>query len=115
MVKEQGASIAIPALCALGAGEMCSLEENYWRCLQFFFSILGLGLYLWTCRPPKSRTKPGEEARQAHHEYVTTTFRKVTGSVIHCVGRDGLGIITAMVMARMINIARGVYAGIRNH
>jgi hypothetical protein len=56
-----------------------------WPIIIFFFSILGLGLYLWTCRPPKIGEKRGEEAQDVHHEYVTTPFRKVTGAVIHCV------------------------------
>jgi len=76
-----------------------------WPIIIFFFSIIGLGLYLWTCRPPKIGQKHGEEAQKAHHAYVETQFRKVTGSVIHCVGGDGLGITTAMVVARIINMS----------
>lgn len=72
-----------------------------WPIIVFFFSALGLVLYLWTCRPPGIAEMTGEEEKAAHHEYVTTTFRKVTGSVIHCVGGDGLGIVTAMVIARL--------------
>jgi len=72
-----------------------------WPIIVVFFSVVGLALYLWTCRPPDIGRKSGEQEKQAHHEYVSPTFRKVTGSVIHCVGGDGLGIITAMVIARL--------------
>lgn len=76
-----------------------------WPIIIFFFSIIGIVLYLWTCRPPSIGEVEGEEEKQRHHEYVSTPFRKVTGSVIHCVGGDGLGIMTAMVIARLINMS----------
>lgn len=53
-----------------------------------FLSVIGLAVYLATTRRP-----PG------------SMFAKVTGSVIHCVGGDGLGIITAMVLARLLNFS----------
>ena len=53
--------------------------------IVLFFSVLGLALYLWTARP----------------SHRSSMFSKVTGSVIHCVGGDGLGIVTAMVIARL--------------
>lgn len=71
-----------------------------WPIIVFFFSVPGLALYVWTCRPPRIGSVPEARAEQVHHEYVSTMFRKVTGSVIHCVGGDGLGIMTAMVLAR---------------
>ncbi|CAN5429301.1 hypothetical protein BH20VER3_BH20VER3_03340 [soil metagenome] len=76
-----------------------------WPIIIFFFSVIGIGLYLWTCRPPKIEEVEGEEEKQRHHEYVSSPLRKVTGSVIHCVGGDGLGIMTAMVITRIINIS----------
>ena len=76
-----------------------------WPIIIFFFSVIGIALYVWTCRPPKIGEVEGEEEKKRHHEYVSTLFRKVTGSVIHCVGGDGLGIMTAMVIARIINIS----------
>lgn len=76
-----------------------------WPIMIFFFSVLAIGLYLWTCRPPGIGEKEGEEAKQAHHEYVSTGFRKTTGAVMHCVGGDGLGIMTGMVIARAVNMS----------
>jgi hypothetical protein len=35
---------------------------------------------------------------------VASTFSKVTGSIIHCVAGDGLGIMTAMVIGRFIGL-----------
>lgn len=76
-----------------------------WPIIVVFFSIFGLALYWFTCRPPKIQEKHGEEQKRAHHEYVDNMFRKVTGSVIHCVAGDGAGIITAMVIARLIGLS----------
>lgn len=75
--------------------------KGAWPIVAVFFSVVGLLLYLWTCRPPGIGAETGEEAERAHHDYVDRRFRKVTGSVIHCVGGDGLGIMTAMVFARL--------------
>jgi hypothetical protein len=76
-----------------------------WPIIVVFFSILGLALYWWTCRPPGIQNLHGEEQKRAHHEYVDTMFRKVTGSVIHCVAGDGAGIITAMIIARFVGLS----------
>jgi hypothetical protein len=76
-----------------------------WPILTFFFSVIGLALYRWTARPPRIADKPGEENEQAFHEFSKQPFRKVTGSVIHCVAGDGLGIVTAMVIARLIGMS----------
>jgi hypothetical protein len=73
-----------------------------WPIIVTFFSVIGLALYFWTCRPPDIGQKSGEEAKRAHHTYVDSQWKKVTGSVIHCVGGDGLGIMTAMVVARLL-------------
>jgi hypothetical protein len=37
-----------------------------------------------------------------HHRYVGKTWKKVVGSDIHCVGGDGLGIMSAMVLTRLV-------------
>lgn len=72
-----------------------------WPIIVLFFSAIGIALYLWTCRPAGIGDKHGDEKQKAHHAYVESTFRKVTGAVIHCVGGDGLGIMTAMIIARI--------------
>ena len=76
-----------------------------WPIVISFFSIVGLILYLWTCRPPGIIQVEGEEANSRHHAYVSSKWKRVTGSVIHCVAGDGLGIITAMVIARLLGFS----------
>jgi hypothetical protein len=88
-----------------------------WPIIFIFFSVIGLLLYLLTCRPngmsfvkPNVKKKVSDE--KYHHRYVASTFSKVTGSVIHCVAGDGLGIMTAMVIGRYIGLNfRSEFAG----
>lgn len=72
--------------------------------LVFFFSIIGLALYLMAGRPPRIGSRQGEEKEKAFKEFSQSSFRKVTASVIHCVAGDGLGIITAMIIARLVGM-----------
>jgi Domain of unknown function (DUF4396) len=76
-----------------------------WPVILLFFSVLGLVVYLWTCRPRRIGRMTAEAAARAHHAYVDNTFKKVTGSVIHCVAGDGLGIISAMVVLRLLKVS----------
>ncbi len=74
--------------------------------IVFFFSVIGIAVYLWSARPPDIGKKSGEEEKEAFHAYATKSMlRKVTGSVIHCVGGDGMGIMTAMVVARLVGLS----------
>ncbi len=80
-----------------------------WPIIFIFFSIIGLFLYLWTCRPSgmeyhKAKENGKDHNEKVHHEYVNRTFSKVTGSVIHCVAGDGLGIMSAMVIGRYLGL-----------
>ncbi len=81
-----------------------------WPIIFIFFSVVGLVLYLWTCRPGgmsfvKSEVNQKISDKKYHHRYVSSTFSKVTGSVIHCVAGDGLGIMTAMVIGRNMGLS----------
>jgi hypothetical protein len=83
-----------------------------WPIVIFFFSILGFALYLWTCRAPRLAPLNAREREVAHHDYVANGFSKVTGSVVHCVAGDGLGIVTAMVIGRYMGLSfRTEFAG----
>lgn len=75
-----------------------------WPIIMFFFSVIGLFLYIWTCRVPRIAYLKADETKKAHHEYVANTLSKVTGSVIHCVSGDALGIVTAMVIGRYVGL-----------
>ncbi len=73
-----------------------------WIVIIIFFSVLGFWLYLASCRPRGIEKYSGEEEKKRFQDYVKPTWKKVIGSVIHCVGGDGLGIMTAMVISRII-------------
>ncbi|HDZ73232.1 MAG TPA: DUF4396 domain-containing protein [Aurantimonas coralicida] len=75
-----------------------------WPIIIFFFSIIGLALYWWTCRPAGIGGMNEEEKQQAHHRYVQSMFYKTNGALIHCVGGDGLGIVTAMIVLRLADV-----------
>ena len=63
--------------------------------------IIGLAFYLTTSRPPDNSDVDDDHKRaRVFNEHGENTFRKATASVIHCVGGDGLGVITAMIVAR---------------
>ncbi len=77
-----------------------------WPIIVVFFSLIGLALYLWTCRPPGIADVEDErEKQEVFKAYASSTPKKVIGSATHCVGGDGLGIITAMVLARLWSMA----------
>jgi hypothetical protein len=76
-----------------------------WPIIIVFFSVIGLALYLLSCRPPGIAAKQGEEAKRFHHEFVSATWKRVTGSVIHCIAGDGLGIVTAMAACRWLGVS----------
>ena len=75
-----------------------------WPIIIFFFSILGLALYWLTCRPSGIAEMDEKEKQTVHHDYVNNTFYKTNGALIHCVGGDGLGIMTAMIVLRLVGV-----------
>ncbi len=76
-----------------------------WPVVTLFFSVIGLALYLASCRPPDIGRVPAEEAKRTHHTFVSDTWKRVLGSDIHCVAGDGLGIISAMVVTRWLGFS----------
>ncbi|MFP2900472.1 DUF4396 domain-containing protein, partial [Corallococcus sp. 4LFB] len=76
-----------------------------WPLIVLFLSVFGLAVYLWSSRPPAAGARQGHAARDAYDAYAETMPRRVMGSVIHCVAGDGLGIITAMVAARLLGLS----------
>lgn len=74
-----------------------------WPILIFFFSIIGIALYLASSRPSDiARYHDRESKMRRFTEYSKARWRKVVASAAHCVGGDGLGIMTAMVAARLL-------------
>lgn len=76
-----------------------------WPIIVFFFGPIGLLIYLAASRPPGIGGKQGDEAAQAYKDYADARLRRVTGSVIHCVGGDGLGVISAMAFVRVLGFS----------
>lgn len=76
-----------------------------WPIIVLFFSVIGLMLYVWSCRPKHIGSMRGEQAKQVHAAFVADTWKKVVGSDIHCVAGDGLGIVSAMVVTRLLGFA----------
>ena len=77
-----------------------------WPIIVFFFGPIGLALYLLTARAPGIGEIDDEDTKlERHNDYVrSSAARRTTGSVIHCVGGDGIGIMTAMIMARVFGL-----------
>lgn len=77
-----------------------------WPIIVLFFSVIGLALYYGTARAPGiARTRDQDRKAELHKEYEQNMGRRVNGAVIHCVAGDGLGIMTAMVVARAVNMS----------
>lgn len=77
-----------------------------WPIIVFFFSVIGLALYLATARAPGvAQAASRDEKKRLHDTFERSMVRRVNGAVIHCVAGDGLGIMTAMVIARLLNLA----------
>lgn len=76
-----------------------------WPIIVLFFSVIGLALYFLTARAPGIDHIESEQQKQAaHDQYERSLWRRVNGASIHCVAGDGLGIMTAMVIARAGNL-----------
>ncbi|WP_064735884.1 DUF4396 domain-containing protein [Azohydromonas australica] len=77
-----------------------------WPIVVLFFSVLGLALYFATARAPGvARARGAEEKKRLHDAYEQSMLRRVNGAVIHCIAGDGLGIMTAMVIARVLEMS----------
>ncbi|MDJ0391007.1 DUF4396 domain-containing protein [Roseomonas sp. E05] len=74
-----------------------------WPIIIFFFSVIGIALYFITSRPPGiGRVQGRMEKMRRFTEFSKPRWRKVMASATHCVAGDGLGIMTAMVGARLM-------------
>lgn len=77
-----------------------------WPIIALFFSVAGAVLYLVTSRPPGIGRVQGKLGKmQRFTAFSRPRWRKVVASAIHCVGGDGLGIMTAMVIARSLHFS----------
>lgn len=67
--------------------------------------MIGIGLYWITSRPLDIGQYEGKAKLERFTEYSKSIGRKTAASAIHCVGGDGLGIMTAMVLARILGFS----------
>ena len=76
-----------------------------WPIIVLFFSVIGLALYFGTARAPGVAEASSDDVKKRRHDrFERNMFRRVNGAVIHCVAGDGLGIMTAMVIARLLGL-----------
>jgi hypothetical protein len=77
-----------------------------WPIVVLFFSVIGLALYFATARAPGVADASSQDEKKRRHEaFERSMVRRVNGAVIHCVAGDGLGIMTAMVIARLVEMS----------
>ena len=61
-----------------------------------YTGVIGAFLYVMGCREPL----PG-----LHERYVSTRWRQVLGSTIHCVAGDGIGILVGAVIGSIVHVS----------
>ncbi len=76
-----------------------------WPIIVLFFSVIGVALYVWSCRPTRigslQNSATEDDGGDTHRQFVAEKWKKVVGSAIHCVGGDGVAIVSAMVITRL--------------
>lgn len=76
-----------------------------WFIITIFFSVIALLMYLIVSRPKNiEKVKNVHRKKDIFQEYVKPQWKKSFGAAIHCVAGDGLGIFTAMVIARILDL-----------
>ena len=65
--------------------------------LTLYTGPIGAFLYVLGCREPL----PG-----LHEQYVSTRWRQVLGSTMHCVAGDGLGILVGAIIGSLIHLSQ---------
>ncbi|MYZ49222.1 DUF4396 domain-containing protein [Propylenella binzhouense] len=73
-----------------------------WPIIVLFFSVIGIALYWIASRPADIGRYEGKAALERFTEFSQPEWRKTVAAATHCVGGDGLGIMTAMVGARLM-------------
>lgn len=69
--------------------EIMSMMKVAWVLITLYLGVLGLLIYIMSCREPIPKT---------HDEFVSPMWKQATGSVVHCVAGDALGIVAAAVV-----------------
>lgn len=83
--------------------EIMNMMKLAWVLVTLYLGIIGLWIYVRSCREPSPGT---------HDEFVAPMWKQATGSVIHCVAGDALGIVAAAVVTSRLNTPMYVDMGI---
>ncbi|MCF8567056.1 DUF4396 domain-containing protein [Alicyclobacillus tolerans] len=75
--------------------EIMSMMKVAWTLITLYLGVIGLALYVTSCREPRPGT---------HDEFVAPMWKQATGSVIHCVAGDALGIVGAAVVTSLLGM-----------
>ena len=69
-----------------------------WVAVTAYTGVIGLVLYLLTCRQP---------LRGTHERFVAPMWKQATGSMIHCLAGDATGIIVAAAITMALELPMG--------
>ena len=75
--------------------EIMPIMKVAWTLITLYLGVIGLALYVTSCREPKPGT---------HDEFVAPMWKQATGSVIHCVAGDALGIVAAAIVTSFLGM-----------
>lgn len=73
--------------------EIMNIMKVAWTLITLYLGVIGLALYITSCREPTPGT---------HDEFIAPMWKQATGSVIHCVAGDALGIVTAAIFTSFL-------------
>lgn len=69
-----------------------------WVLVTLYTGIIGLVIYLLSCREPLPGT---------HEQYVAPQWKQTVGSTVHCLAGDGVGIIVAAAFTAALGLPMG--------
>ena len=75
--------------------EIMTMMKVAWTLITLYLGVIGLALYVSSCREPRPGT---------HDEFIAPMWKQATGSVIHCVAGDALGIVTAAIATSFLSM-----------
>ena len=73
--------------------EIMPMMKVAWTLITLYLGVIGFALYVTSCRDPKPGT---------HDEFIAPIWKQATGSVIHCVAGDALGIVAAAIITSLL-------------
>ncbi|WP_197461014.1 DUF4396 domain-containing protein [Ferroacidibacillus organovorans] len=83
--------------------EIMNMMKVAWVLITLYLGVLGLLIYITSCREPEPGT---------HDKFVAPMWKQATGSVIHCVAGDALGIVAAAAVTSSLGTPMYVDMGV---